>query len=81
MRNPRIEELFAGLARSAGAHALIQRLSDTTRAHGQPLRLSGLTLTAKAEDEVALTGTVAGAEQLPLGGAPLQLTEAVPPIP
>ena len=46
MRNPRIEELFAGLARSAGLQDLIQRL-----AAGGPhsaLRLSGLTLTAKA---------------------------------
>jgi hypothetical protein len=40
-----------------------------------------VTLTAKAEDEVPLTGTVAGTEQLPLGGAPLQLTEAVPLMP
>ena len=44
MRNPRIEELFSGLARSAGLQSLIQRLEKP----GQVLRLSGLTLTAKA---------------------------------
>jgi len=44
LRNPRIEELFSGLARSAGLQSLIQRLEKP----GQVLRLSGLTLTAKA---------------------------------
>ena len=49
MRNPRIEELFAGLTRSAGLKALIQRLESAgTGAFGNVLRLSGLTLTAKA---------------------------------
>ena len=45
MRNPRIEELFAGLARNAALQALIQRLDG---AGAKTLRLSGLTLTAKA---------------------------------
>ncbi len=46
MRNPRIEELFSGLARSAGLQALLHRLSGGESP--QVLRLSGLTLTAKA---------------------------------
>ncbi len=45
MRNPRIEELFSGLARSAALQTLIQRLDG---AGAKTLRLSGLTLTAKA---------------------------------
>ncbi len=47
MRNPRIEELFSGLTRSAGLQALIRRLDSGTKP-GPALRLSGLTLTAKA---------------------------------
>jgi transcription-repair coupling factor (superfamily II helicase) len=46
LRNPRIEELFSGLARSAGLQALIQCLDGGAAA--SVLRLSGLTLTAKA---------------------------------
>ncbi len=46
MRNPRIEELFQSLGHSAGANALIQRLQ--TGSAGVVLRVSGLTLTAKA---------------------------------
>ena len=51
MRNPRIEELFAGLSRSAGLQALIQKLESGSIETGKGsslLRLSGLTLTAKA---------------------------------
>jgi transcription-repair coupling factor (superfamily II helicase) len=49
MRNPRIEELFAGLARSAGLQALIRSLEQSAAAAEKPVRrLSGLTLTAKA---------------------------------
>ena len=49
MRNPRIEELFSSLSRSAGIQGLIQRLQDGA-VQGSPsyCRLSGLTLTAKA---------------------------------
>lgn len=55
MRNPRTEELFAGLARSAGLQALIQRLNAATGQPDKPaLRLSGLTLTAKAVYAVLL---------------------------
>ncbi|HVW07362.1 MAG TPA: transcription-repair coupling factor [Bryobacteraceae bacterium] len=49
MRNPRIEELFAGLARSAGLQGLIRSLEQSAAATEKPVRrLSGLTLTAKA---------------------------------
>jgi len=49
MRNPRIEELFAGLARNAGLQGLIRSLEQTAAAAEKPVRrLSGLTLTAKA---------------------------------
>ncbi|HVV44924.1 MAG TPA: hypothetical protein VHC72_06950, partial [Bryobacteraceae bacterium] len=49
MRNPRIEELFAGLARSAGLQGLIRSLEQSAAAsEKQVRRLSGLTLTAKA---------------------------------
>ena len=51
MRNPRIEELFAGLGRSAGLQALIQKMESgrtDSSAADHILRLSGLTLTAKA---------------------------------
>src|SRR3569833_1445674 len=49
MRNPRIEELFAGLARSAGLRGLNRSLEQTAAAVEKPVRrLSGLTLTAKA---------------------------------
>ena len=46
MRNPRIEEIFSGLARSSGLQSLLLRLDSP----GPPsvLRLSGLTLTARA---------------------------------
>ncbi|MEP6714632.1 MAG: transcription-repair coupling factor, partial [Terriglobia bacterium] len=46
MRNPQIEDLLAGLTRSAGFTGLAARLSAHTPAG--LLRLSGLTLTAKA---------------------------------
>ncbi|HVW86754.1 MAG TPA: DEAD/DEAH box helicase, partial [Bryobacteraceae bacterium] len=46
MRNPRTEELFSGLTASAGFRGLIGSLSTRTRTG--TLRLSGLTLTAKA---------------------------------
>jgi transcription-repair coupling factor (superfamily II helicase) len=45
VRNPRIEELFSGLARNAALQNLIQKLDG---AGAKSLRLSGLTLTAKA---------------------------------
>src|SRR3569833_4349364 len=49
MRNPRIEELFAGLARSAGLRGLNRSLEQTAAAVEKPVRrLSGLTLTAKS---------------------------------
>ncbi len=48
MRNPRIEELFAGLARSAGLQGLIRSLEQTAAVGKPARRLSGLTLTAKA---------------------------------
>ena len=50
LRNPRIEELFAGLARSAGLQGLAERLAGGKPGGGKGhlLRLSGLTLTAKA---------------------------------
>jgi transcription-repair coupling factor (superfamily II helicase) len=51
LRNPRIEELFSGLTRSAGLQALVQRLAAETRNNAEgrhALRLSGLTLTGKA---------------------------------
>src|SRR6185312_3344639 len=49
MRNPRIEELFAGLARSPGLQGLIRSLEQAAGAAEKPVRrLSGLTLTAKA---------------------------------
>ena len=49
MRNPRIEELFSGLSRSVGLQALLQRLDAAASFTEKPvLRLSGLTLTAKA---------------------------------
>jgi transcription-repair coupling factor (superfamily II helicase) len=55
MRNPRIEELFAGLARSAGLQGLIRGLEQTSAAAEKPVRrLSGLTLTAKAAYAVLL---------------------------
>ncbi len=46
MRNPRIEELFFGLAHSPGFQGLVARLA--TPAAPAVLRLSGLTATAKA---------------------------------
>ena len=46
MRNPRIEELFSGLARSAGLQGLLHHLESGDT--GGTLSLSGLTLTAKA---------------------------------
>src|SRR6185503_5587910 len=49
MRNPRIEELFAGLARSPGLQGLIRSLEQAAGVTEKPVRrLSGLTLTAKA---------------------------------
>jgi transcription-repair coupling factor (superfamily II helicase) len=46
VRNPRIEELFLGLTRSPGFQGLASRISSTGPL--SLLRLSGLTLTAKA---------------------------------
>ncbi len=46
MRNPQIEDLLSGLTHSAGFTGLSARLSSPSGEH--PLKLSGLTLTARA---------------------------------
>src|SRR3954465_15412122 len=46
MRNPHLEDLFSGLGHAAGFQAVVSRLASSRAS--DPLRLSGLTLAAKA---------------------------------
>ena len=48
MRNHWIEDLFAGLTRDTGFQTLVQRVQPDTAAPHKVLRVSGLTLTARA---------------------------------
>ena len=77
MRNPRIEELFSGLARSAGLQGLIQRLNGP--APGAALRLSGLTLTAKAAYAAVLYRTT-GRRQILIADGSKQAEALFPAI-
>jgi transcription-repair coupling factor (superfamily II helicase) len=77
MRNPRIEELFSGLARGAGFLSLAQRL-ESGKTGAQCLRLSGLTLTAKAA-YAALLYRATGRQQVLIADGSKQ-AEALFPI-
>jgi transcription-repair coupling factor (superfamily II helicase) len=77
LRNPRIEELFSGLARHAELQGLARRLSAT----GSPaiLRLSGLTLTAKAAYS-ALLYQATGRQQILIADGSKQAEALFPAI-